>query len=250
MGHTTDRIGDMSVAYVRSEANVRECPRLDCNVSDTYRAGEQVLIKWTVRGDRVEGSDEWFEIRYGSGTRFVHRFVVEAPSTSWSNTVEALLSLLSLIVIVPLALLPRLQKSVAREADEVAMDGLLFGAAAAFGIATGTLGFVFSRISGESTASFFAGTFVNLGSGLAGAAVAFVLFQSLLAKRTAGAREVAALSAEIDRLRVEVLNQVRDLRDDISRITVPSTPNGSIERESALSKFVAQVHRLLGQPNR
>jgi hypothetical protein len=249
-GRTADRIGDMSVAYVRSEANLRECPHLHCKISDKYRAGQQVIIEGTVRGDRVDGADEWFEITYGSETRFVHRLVVEAPSTSLANTVEALLSLLSLVVIVPLALLPRLQKSIAREADEVATDGLLFGATAAFGIATGTLGFVFSRISGESTASFVAGTFVNLGSGLAGAAVAFVLFQSLLARRTVGAREVAALSAEIDRLRVEVLSQVLDLRGDISRIAAPSTANGRVDRESTLSKFVTQVHRLLDRPNR
>ncbi|GAA0552722.1 hypothetical protein GCM10010172_38960 [Paractinoplanes ferrugineus] len=250
LGRTTDRIGEMEVAYVRSEANLRECPRLYCQISDTYRAGQQVIIERVVSGDRVDGSDEWLEIRYGSATRFVHRYVVEAPSTSLGNTVEALLSLLSLVVIVPLALLPRLQRRIVRENDEAATDGLLFGAVAAFGIATGTLGFVFSRSSGESLASFFAGTFVNLGSGLAGAAVAFVLFQSLLAKRAAGSRQVDALSAEIDRLRIDVLSQVGELRGEVGRIAASSAAHRPVLRKSPLSKLIARVRGAPSRPNR
>jgi hypothetical protein len=251
LGRSQDRIGDASVAYVRAEANVRECPRLACRVSETYPAGQQLLINATVRGDRVEETDEWYETRYGPGTRFVHRDVAEAPATSVARTVEGLFSLLALCVIIPLALsLRRMQESAAQVSDHAALDGLLFGAVAATGIATGTLGFVFSRVSGESATSFFAGTFVNLGAGLAGAAVAFVLFQSLLARRSVSAGELAALADNIDRLRADLLSQVGGIREEIGRHPALSTPHGQVEREFALSGIVSRLRRLLGRPQR
>jgi hypothetical protein len=239
VGAGPDRIDGRPVRYVHSEANLRTCPRLDCPVTVTYRAGQQVLVVREVPGDRFQGSDTWFEIRYGAETRFVHPFALNPADGPLGLPVELLLTLLSAGAAVAVAFVPRLGRAVTRETDEAATDGLLFGVVAAAGIATGTAGFLLSRAGGESTVSFLAGTLVNLGAGLAGAAVAFVLFQSLPAKRTAGAREVAALSGEIERLRAEVLGQVGDLRADLARLGVPAEP--------ATAPATTWLDRLLGR---
>jgi hypothetical protein len=59
--------------YITANANGRECPALDCDVIETFVAGESVEVIDEAEGDTVRGSDVWYEVRISRRvTVFVH----------------------------------------------------------------------------------------------------------------------------------------------------------------------------------
>jgi hypothetical protein len=58
--------------YVTAAANGRSCPKLTCEVVETFSAGEEVEIVGTKSGDSVKSSKVWYEVKQGRGSVFVH----------------------------------------------------------------------------------------------------------------------------------------------------------------------------------
>ncbi|MEV4283842.1 hypothetical protein [Actinoplanes xinjiangensis] len=235
-----DKVGSEDAAYVALEANIRPCPATDCGVSEVYRQGQQAIVTRTVKGEKVNGNDTWYEIKYGDDKRFVHSRVMTSASAEILQKVEPFLSLVTMFTIIPLAWLPGWQARAAAKSP-IRMDRLLFAIVAAIGIGIGTLGYIFSRLSGGSPASFLGDTFVNLGAGFAGAAVTFVLFQSLLAKRSLGPDDLQALTDNVDQLRRETSDEIQRLRDEVRVAARASTSNGRPADEGLLKMFLKKI---------
>jgi hypothetical protein len=64
------------------------------------------------------------------------------------------------------------------------------------GIFLGVVGFIYSQVEGTGVASFTSDVLTNLGAGLAGAAVTFILFQTLFVGAQCGTSANSNYDAE------------------------------------------------------
>lgn len=55
-----------------ANANIRSCPRTNCEIVAKYAPGEQVEVIGEVAGEAVYGTDIWYEIKIGEDSAFIH----------------------------------------------------------------------------------------------------------------------------------------------------------------------------------
>ncbi|MFJ1870421.1 hypothetical protein [Streptomyces sp. KS_5] len=255
-GSTAGQVDGVKVAYISGSANVRECPERSCKATATYKEGQQVVVAKKVTGQSVNGNRNWVKIQYGDEMRYIHESFVMPQSVSTFNNFWFLFSVLGMIPVIGLTALSQSPGDVGRWAvlSPRNFDTFLFGGVLATGLICGIVGFIYSRLAKEDTLSFVASAFANVGAGLVGAAVTFVLFQSLLSARGAEAGQVDAVKTGVISLRTEVSNVRNEISTAVAagadttsaRLTdtqtsllreielLRSTLNQAIERQSAL----------------
>jgi hypothetical protein len=197
-----------------------------------------------VTGESVQGNNEWYEVRYGSETRFIHSSFLSATSFASVGGIELALNLAVGCVVAVLFFLVRwgrLRRVAA--SDERSFDAFLFGSVAAVGICTAFLGFWLSQISGQSPLPFFADVFTNLGAGFAGAAVTFVLFSSLLSHRSVDRKRFDAMMDKMDLMHQSLSAEIADLQRATAQRQEPARTDGSAE--GTWSRFRHLVNGLL-----
>jgi hypothetical protein len=236
----------LDTAYVHGEANVRPCPRIECEPTETYGQGRQVIVVATTAGDTVHGNNEWYEVRYGSETRFIHSSFLSATSFASLGGIELALNMTVVCVVVILFFLirwGRLRRAAAT--DERSVDAFLFGSVAAVGICTVFFGFWLSQISGQPPLPFFSDVFTNLGAGFAGAAVTFVLFSSLLSHRSVSPKQFDLMMNKVNHMHESLSAEIAELR----HVTLhrPESASNGAPTGSALSRCWHSVERLLTQ---
>lgn len=220
----------LDTAYVKGEANVRPCPRSECTPTEVFSQGRQVIVVRKVAGESVYGSDQWYEVRYGSETRFIHSSFLSATSFASLGGIELALNLVISCIVAALFFLVRwgrLRRVAA--SDERSFDAFLFGSVAAVGIFTIFFGFWLSQISGQAPLPFFSDVFTNLGAGFAGAAVTFVLFSSLLSQRSVDRKQVDALMDKVDRMHQGLSAEIADLGRAAAQRPEPATVDAPAE---------------------
>lgn len=200
--NTYPSVRDSDVAYVSSEARLRECPSTKCPSSATYRAGRQLVVLGFVRGEEIRKSDRWVRVEYGDGQRYVHAGLVERAPLPFSSYAELLL--LTVMGAGWLLLYRGISSNRLRALaveDRSSFDLALLGLVLSVGIAFGAVGYIFSQADRQPTIGFLSDAFANLGAGFVGAAVTFGLFQILLSRRAIGASQ---LDAQLSTLRTEI----------------------------------------------
>ncbi|MEV4537094.1 hypothetical protein AB0J82_25275 [Asanoa sp. NPDC049518] len=236
-----EKVGGAEAAYVRHEANLRSCPRLSCDVSAALDRGQQLIIVRAVDGEVVEGQGLWFEVRYGDTTRFVHSLTVTSPATRLADTLDPLVTIVGFLAVLVLFSMTRLQQQAADSRYASDTDRLLFGGVAAVGIAALTAGYVMSRLNGAGPGEFMTDALTNLGAGLLGAAVTFVLFQSLLARRAPTAQAVATISSELSDLSalgVRLDRRLDALHSELTELKAAQTRHRNGSRWSAVFRWL------------
>jgi RNA polymerase sigma-70 factor (TIGR02960 family) len=223
----------LDTAYVHGEANVRPCPRSECVPTEVFSQGRQVIVVRKVAGESVYGNSEWYEVRYGSETRFIHSSFLSATSFASLGGIELALNLGVGCIIAALFFLirwGRLRRVAA--SDESSFDAFLFGSVAAVGICTVFFGFWLSQISGQPPLPFFSDVFTNLGAGFAGAAVTFVLFSSLLSHRSVDRKQFDAMLDKVDRTHESLSAEIAGLRraEEEKRSARPADPGDELSR--------------------
>jgi hypothetical protein len=203
-----------------------------------------------VVGESIYGNNEWYEIRYGSETRFIHSSFLSATSFASLGGIELALNLAVGGIVATLFFLVRwgrLRRVAA--SDERSFDAFLFGSVAAVGICTVFFGFWLSQISGQSPLPFFSDVFTNLGAGFAGAAVTFVLFSSLLSHRSVSRKQFEAMMNKVDRMHLSLSAEIADLRR--AAPPRPEAVSNSTPAGSSWSQFCHLVANLfVGRPQR
>ncbi|WP_159038752.1 hypothetical protein [Streptomyces sp. NRRL B-1140] len=224
-GSTAGQVDGVKVAYVSGSANVRTCPRLSCKPSATYKEGQQVVVTKKVSGQSISSNRRWIEIQYGDERRYIHESFIMPQSVSTFNNFWFLFSVLGMVPLVGLTALTQNPGNVGRWAvlNPRNFDTFLFGGVLVVGLICGIIGFIYSQLAQDDALSFIGSAFANVGSGLVGAAVTFVLFQSLLSARGAGASQVDDVKADVITLRGEVSN----IRDEIATAATASTDSTS-----------------------
>ncbi|WP_433727617.1 hypothetical protein ACQP2Y_12875 [Actinoplanes sp. CA-051413] len=203
-----------------------------------------MIVVARVAGDTVYGNNEWYEVRYGSETRFIHSSFLSATSFASLGGIELALDLSVGCVIAVLFFLirwGRLRRVAA--ADERSVDAFLFGSVAAVGICTVFFGFWLSQISGQPPLPFFSDVFTNLGAGFAGAAVTFVLFSSLLSYRSVSPKQLDAMMKKVDDMHESLSSEIAELSRASSRQPEPASNGASTG--GTLSRFRRLVDRFL-----
>ena len=234
----------LDTAYVHGEANVRPCPRSECTPTEVFSQGRQVIVVRKVAGESIFGNSEWYEVRYGSETRFIHGSFLSATSFSSLGGIELALNLAVGCIVAALFFLVRwgrLRRVAA--SDERSFDAFLFGSVAAVGICTVFFGFWLSQIGGQSPLPFFSDVFTNLGAGFAGAAVTFVLFSSLLSHRSVDRKQFDAMMDKVDRMHQSLFAEIGDLQRAIAQRSEPARADTSAE--GVWSRFRHLVDSLL-----
>lgn len=228
-GGRADQVNGVNVAYLSGDANVRTCAHLYCQSSGVFKEGQQVVVTAKVTGDSIEGDDTWIEIEYGDERRFIHQSFLMPTTISSFN---AFWGYFSIILMLPIVLLYLGQKSERVRRWAVAsprrFDRLLFGGVLCVGLVCGVVGFVYSQLAHEDSMSFVGAAFANLGAGLVGAAVTFVLFQSLLSGRSAEASQLneakadlSALQLQLGDLRTDMMRELAAIRSEVPRLADP-----------------------------
>ena len=217
---------------------------MECDPTETYAKGRQVIVVAKTAGDTVYGNNEWYEVRYGAETRFIHSSFLSATSFASLGGLELALNLTVGCFIAILFFLVRwgrLRRVAAT--DERSVDAFLFGSVAAVGIFTVFFGFWLSQISGQPPLPFFSDVFTNLGAGFAGAAVTFVLFSSLLSHRSVSPKQFDMMTKKVDHMHENLSAEIAELR----RATSHSPESGSkgASAGGAFSRFWHSVDRLL-----
>lgn len=74
-----------SVYYIRSAANVRACPRIDCAQIEQLQPGAPIIVSGTIDGDEVNaGNRTWYQVDYVAGPVYIYSALVTqtlAPAT-------------------------------------------------------------------------------------------------------------------------------------------------------------------------
>ncbi len=200
-------VGGKDVAYISGdEVNIRRCPSVKCESTATYHRQQQVVITDDdVEGSESHGSRRWLEIQYGDEVRYVHSYFVEQESDSLAKSVELIVSIAACLVAVMLLSLLRWQRgqSWAATKEHVANSVLAAGTFVC-GLVVGIAAFLVARADGQSRAAFLSSALANVGAGLVGAAVTFVLFQAFLSRRTPSRDQVAELQAQLSALQAVI----------------------------------------------
>jgi hypothetical protein len=58
--------------YVTTNANGRDCPQLNCDIIETFAAGEAVEVTGKKDGATVSNSKVWYQVKVGRATVYVH----------------------------------------------------------------------------------------------------------------------------------------------------------------------------------
>jgi hypothetical protein len=215
------RVEGVNVAYVKGEATVRECPRLACRAVLTLKRNQQVTIEREVAGDFVRDSDIWSEIRYGDDKRYVHSSLLSATSVYEQSLPWILISVLA---IPTLALVSAVARSnLIQGFIEWAgrgVDIILPTLVLVLGIFLGVIGFIYSQVEGTEVASFTSDVLTNLGAGLVGAAVTFILFQSLFAGRNVERAQVTTMMQKQEENTKALLTDLKRLQERVAELQV------------------------------
>lgn len=66
-----------SVYYIRSTANVRACPRIDCAQIEQLQPGSPIIVSGTIDGDEVNaGNRTWYQVDYVAGPVYIYSALV------------------------------------------------------------------------------------------------------------------------------------------------------------------------------
>ncbi|GGP37980.1 hypothetical protein [Saccharothrix coeruleofusca] len=199
-----------SVGYLSGTANVRTCPFTGCESSEEFTRNRQVVLRDVVDGEEVDGSNKWARIEYGAEVRYVHSRFVKSKPVSVSEGLELGVNALAVIVFMLLFAVASWQRGHAIAAErEAETNSLLLAVTFGAGIVAGIIGFVFARMDNQTTPAFLAGAFANVGAGLVGAAVTFVLFQVVLSRRNPSQQQMAKIE--------EVLREIHAHHPDAAR---------------------------------
>ncbi|MGX8904229.1 hypothetical protein ACR820_02935 [Streptomyces netropsis] len=243
----TGQVDGVKVAYLSGDANIRVCPKVECQSSDVFKEGQQVVTTRQVTGDAIDGEKAWIEIQYGDEKRYIHKSFVLQQRLS---TIRNYWGFLTPILMCPVILLAAGQRSgrVRRWAvtSPTRFDGLLFGGVLGTGLACGVVGFLYSQLAQEDSMSFLGAAFANVGAGLVGAAVTFVLFQSMLAGRSPEATQIDDVKAEVNSLRVDLESVRGELNTTISS-HASSTANLLADVKTELMNEMGSIHSDLTQ---
>jgi uncharacterized membrane protein YeaQ/YmgE (transglycosylase-associated protein family) len=180
-----------------------------------------------VDGDTAFGSNQWVELQYGREVAYVHSHFVAPTPVYQGAGLEILLSFtlgLAFVVLLALSLWRRGQLLAAR--NEPAANQIITAATFAAGVLAGTVGYVFARTARQSHAEFLAGAFANVGAGLVGAAVTFVLFNTILSRRNPSRTQIDDLRAQVESLGHQVSTLI-DSKETAAKATSTSVqPSG------------------------
>jgi hypothetical protein len=209
MGWVFVRAGPFSVSFpgtakVLGEANLRVCPRLDCEIVATLERGRILEAVDEVTGERALGTDAWYQVTYGNSKAYVSTRLLDLRGIS-GRWFELILTGLGTVVMLLFGMVATLANR--PSAGRYFPSERLYLVASALGIGVCTLAFVVGQSADQSLADFWQGALINLGSGLLGAAVAFVLFEALVRRESEAALDRIAL--DVAQLR-DALAQVED----------------------------------------
>ncbi|MGY6653776.1 hypothetical protein ACXIZN_16540 [Amycolatopsis sp. TRM77291] len=202
-GGPATSVAGKDVGYISGdEANLRRCPSVDCEPTATYHRDQQlIIVKADVTGGESHGSRRWLEVQYGDEVRYVHSYFVTEKSDSRAASLELLVSggaALVAIAMVGLAGWRRGQTWAAMK--EKTANTLLAAGTFAAGLIVGIVAFLVASADGQSRAAFLSSALANVGAGLVGAAVTFVLFQVFLSRRAPSREQVVELRAHLSEL--------------------------------------------------
>jgi uncharacterized membrane protein YeaQ/YmgE (transglycosylase-associated protein family) len=220
-----------SVGYLSGDAEVRRCPSTDCASTATYRMNQQVIISNpNVSGGEALGSTRWVEVVYGDEVRYVHGKFVAAKPVAVNEGLEQLLILATAIGWILVLSLTSWKKGQAlAAAHEQQTNAVLATGTFVAGLTVGIAGFLVARADNQSTTGFVAGALANVGAGLVGAAVTFVLFQIFLSRRNPSHDQVAQLDAKLARV-------LRDLDRAVPQQQPASCREGALENGRTASR--------------
>src|ERR1039457_6863198 len=78
-------VGNLNVAYLSGEANLRTCPSTKCSSSAVYSEGQQVVVIRTIKGQNTQGTDKWVVVRFGNSERYINSAFVSVTPTDYQN---------------------------------------------------------------------------------------------------------------------------------------------------------------------
>lgn len=203
-GGPATSVAGKDVGYISGdEANLRRCPSLECEPTATYHRDQQlIIVKADVTGGESHGSRRWLEVRYGDEVRYVHSYFVTEKSDSQAETLELLVSGAAVLVGIAILALAGWRRGQTWAAmKEKTANSLLAAGTFAAGLVVGIVAFLVAGADGQSRAAFLSSALANVGAGLVGAAVTFVLFQVFLSRRAPSREQVAELQAHLAELR-------------------------------------------------
>ncbi|MFE6612889.1 hypothetical protein [Amycolatopsis sp. NPDC057786] len=219
-GGPATSVAGKDVGYISGdEANLRRCPSLECEPTATYHRDQQlIIVKADVTGGESHGSRRWLEVRYGDEVRYVHSYFVTEKSDSQAETLELLVSGAAVLVGIAILALAGWRRGQTWAAmKEKTANSLLAAGTFAAGLVVGIVAFLVAGADGQSRAAFLSSALANVGAGLVGAAVTFVLFQVFLSRRAPSREQVAELQAHLAELR-------QTLEGTRASPTVPARP--------------------------
>ncbi|WP_340682800.1 hypothetical protein LCL61_29615 [Amycolatopsis coloradensis] len=247
-GGPATSVAGKDVGYISGdEANVRRCPSVECESTATYHRDQQLIIlKADVTGGESHGSRRWLEIRYGDEVRYVHSYFVTEKSDSRAETLELLVSAAAVLVGIAILGLTGWRRGQTWAAmKEKTANSLLAAGTFAAGLVVGIVAFLVASADGQSRAAFLSSALANVGAGLVGAAVTFVLFQVFLSRRAPSREQVVELQAQFSELR----HTLEGTRAAAAPPTVPARPaeeqlgSSRILRLALLATAVAWIVR-------
>jgi hypothetical protein len=186
------------------QSNLRSCPRLECPVVVEVPADTALDTEKRVDGDEVDGEATWHRVNWPSGDLYLHSRLATTLDEGLDR--ETAFNLFAVTFVVAVVAIGRSATSPQpiRDGNSSAIAYVMFCVVLALGLASGVLAF-FVRSSTMSVSDYWNAVLLNLGSGLAGSAITFVLLGTLLerqarAKVSESAKELLELSAKVDRL--------------------------------------------------
>ncbi|MFE5567041.1 hypothetical protein ACFQ68_18795 [Amycolatopsis japonica] len=203
-GGPATSVAGKDVGYISGdEANVRRCPAVECESTATYHRDQQlIIIKADVTGGESHGSQRWLEVQYGDEARYVHSYFVTEKSDSQAESLELLVSAAALLVVAAMLVLTGWRRGQTWAAmKEKTANSLLAAGTFAAGLVVGIVAFLVASADGQSRAAFLSSALANVGAGLVGAAVTFVLFQVFLSRRAPSREQMVELQAQLSELR-------------------------------------------------
>lgn len=103
---------------------------------------------------------------------------------------------------------------------EKTANSLLAAGTFAAGLVVGIVAFLVASADGQSRAAFLSSALANVGAGLVGAAVTFVLFQVFLSRRAPSRDQVVELQARL----AELSHSIEEARAAATPPAVPTRP--------------------------
>lgn len=224
------------------EVNLRTCPAISCESSRILGTGRQVVILAEVPGEVVNGSNIWYQVEFGTETRFAHsNFVYNGNQLNW-GTFEAFVAPAAVIVSVAVAAAMRsrrLKALLVAAGKASSVDTVLYTCVIAVGIMTSSIGFLAARLAGTPAVSFFSDALTNLGLGLIAAAIVFGLFQALLSGRNVSQQQIEELAKSLHTIHLEL----QEIRQNQKMDSV--APNKDLKSAQTRCHLVRVIHLAL-----